>query len=95
MIKKFYKYLVRSVKRLKIVIVREYKETKQMAQIYLSSERKNPRKLKEANSQLLDLFKIIMLFPISLLPGSVVIVTVLEMIAKFFKGSIFPKKQKF
>ena len=83
------------MKQLKIVIIREYKETKQMAQIYLSSERKNPRKLKEANSQLLDLFKIIMLFPISLLPGSVVIVTVLEMIAKFFKGSIFPKKQKF
>lgn len=95
MIKRFYKYLVRSVKQLKIVIVREYKETKRMAQIYLSSERKNPKKLKEANSQLLDIFKILLLFPISLLPGSVIIVTVLEMVAKFFKGTIFPKKQEF
>jgi len=65
-----------------------------MLEIY-KNKREDKELVKEANRQLVDIFKIIMLFPISLLPGSVVIVTVLEIIAKAFGGTIFPKKQRF
>ncbi len=64
-----------------------------MAEIYLN-ERENEELMQEANKQLVDLFKIIFLFPITLLPGSVIIVTLLELIARAFKCSIFPTKQK-
>ena len=73
--------------------MREYKETKRMAEIYLK-ERENEELMQEANKQLIDLFKIVFLFPITLLPGSVIIVTLLELIARAFKCSIFPTKQK-
>ncbi len=64
-----------------------------MAEIYLN-ERENKELMQEANKQLVDLFKIVFLFPITLLPGSVIIVTLLELIARAFKCSIFPTKQK-
>ena len=90
---KYLKKLLRSFRKISIVAVREYRETKRMLEIFVK-ERQNKELLKEANRQLVDLFKILMLFPISLLPGSIVIVTLLELIAKAFGGTIFPKKQK-
>jgi len=84
----------RSWKRFVIVVIREYRESKKMLSVY-KNQRGDKEKLKEANQQLVDLFKIAILFPISLLPGSVIIVTLLEIIAKAFGGTIFPKKQKF
>ncbi|MRI57972.1 MAG: hypothetical protein C6H99_00520 [Epsilonproteobacteria bacterium] len=83
----------KALKKISIVAIREYRESKRMMQIFIH-ERQNKELLKEANRQLVDIFKILMLFPISLLPGSVVIVTLLELIAKAFGGTIFPKKQK-
>ncbi|NPA03677.1 MAG: hypothetical protein GXO61_02340 [Epsilonproteobacteria bacterium] len=84
----------RSWKKFNLVLLREYRESKKMLEIY-KNKREDKELVKEANRQLVDIFKIIMLFPISLLPGSVVIVTVLEIIAKAFGGTIFPKKQRF
>ncbi len=91
--KKIVRKLKRSLKRFWVVTLREYKETKRMAQIYLK-ERENEELVREANKQLIDVFKILFLFPISILPGSVIIVTILELIARAFKCSIFPTKQK-
>ncbi len=91
--KKIVRKLKRSLKRFWVVTLREYKETKRMAQIYLK-ERENEELIREANKQLIDVFKILFLFPISILPGSVIIVTILELIARVFKCSIFPTKQK-
>ena len=91
--RKIVRRLKRSLKRFWIVSLREYKETKRMAEIYLN-ERENKELMQEANKQLVDLFKIVFLFPITLLPGSVIIVTLLELIARAFKCSIFPTKQK-
>ncbi len=73
--------------------MREYKETKRMAEIYLK-KREDKELMQEANKQLVDLFKILFLFPITLLPGSVIIITLLELIARAFNCSIFPTKQK-
>ena len=84
----------RSWKKFLITVLRESKETKRMMEVYVY-ERENKELLKFANRQLVDIFKIVFLFPISLLPGSVIIVTLLELIAKAFKTTIFPTKQKF
>ncbi len=80
------------MKRAKIVFLREWRETKSMVKIYLY-EKENEVLLKEANKQFFDLIRIFFLIPITLLPGSVVIITVLELIARAFKTTIFPKKQ--
>ncbi len=93
MIKRVWKRLKRSWKKFWITTVREFKETKRMAQIYLK-ERHDKELVSEANKQLVDLFKIAFLFPISILPGSILIVTILELIARAFRCSIFPTKQK-
>ena len=85
------KRLNRIWRRLLIGTLREWRETKSMVHIYLH-KRHDEQLMRLANRQLVDIFKIVLLFPISLLPGSVVIVTVLELIAKFFGGTIFPKK---
>ena len=94
MIKKVYKKLQRAWKKFVITLLRESKETKRMMEVYIY-ERENKELLKFANRQLVDIFKILFLFPISLLPGSVMIVTLLELVAKAFKTTIFPQKQKF
>jgi len=85
------KRLKRIWRRFWVGVVREWRETKSMVQIYMH-KRHDEQLVRLANRQLMDIFKILLLFPISLLPGSVVIVTLLEVIAKFFGGTIFPKK---
>ncbi len=94
MIKRVIKRLKREWKKFIIVFIRESRETKRMLEVYLY-ERKDRELLRFANRQLVDIFKILLLFPISLLPGSVIIVTLLELIAKAFGTTIFPKKTKF
>ncbi len=91
MIRKYRQKAKHALKRFCITLMREWRETKSMVQIYLH-KRHDEKLLRLANRQLVDIFKILLLFPISLLPGSVVIVTLLELIAKFFGGTIFPKK---
>jgi len=80
----------RFLKKSYITTLREIKETKEMVRIYRQKERSL---YSEANRQLLDLFKILLLFPVMILPGSAVILTFLEIVARFFKLSIFPTKQ--
>jgi len=92
--KKLLQKIKRGFKKVFIIAYREYKETKEMAYIYIH-QRSNKERLREANKQLIDIFKIIFLIPITILPGSVIIVTILELIAKAFKTTIFPKKQRF
>ncbi|WP_201332424.1 hypothetical protein [Nitratiruptor sp. YY09-18] len=65
-----------------------------MLEVYLH-QRENRELMQFAHRQLIDIIKILFLFPITLLPGSVIIVTVLEFIAKAFGATIFPKKTKF
>ena len=90
---KYLKRLKRALKKVSIVTIREYRESKKMLHIFIH-KRQNRELLKEANRQLVDIFKILLLLPISLLPGSVLIVTLLELIAKAFGATIFPTKQK-
>jgi hypothetical protein len=80
------------LKKSYIATKREINETKEMILIFKRGEKEQ---FKEATKQLVDLFKIIFLLPIMILPGSAVILTLLELIARFFKFSIFPTKQKF
>ncbi|WP_084276217.1 hypothetical protein [Nitratiruptor tergarcus] len=94
MIKKVLKSIKRSWKKLVIVFIRESRETKRMLEVYMF-QRNNKELMQFANRQLVDIFKILFLFPITLLPGSVIIVTLLEIIAKAFGATIFPKKTKF
>ncbi len=91
MIRNYRRKVRHTIKRFFLTVVREWRETKSMVQIYLH-KRHDEELLRLANRQLVDIFKILLLFPISILPGSVVVVTVLELIAKFFGGTIFPKK---
>ncbi|NPA83190.1 MAG: hypothetical protein GXO38_01765 [Epsilonproteobacteria bacterium] len=80
----------RFLKKSYITTLREIRETKEMIRIYWRKER---TLYPEANKQLVDLFKILLLFPLLLLPGSAIILTILEIVARFFKTSIFPSKQ--
>ncbi|MRJ01922.1 MAG: hypothetical protein GXO19_00430 [Epsilonproteobacteria bacterium] len=80
----------RFLKKSYITTLREIRETKEMIRIY----REGRRSLyPEARKQVVDLLKIVLLFPLLVLPGSAVILTVLEIVARFFKTSIFPSKQ--
>ena len=81
-------------KKVYIIFLRELKETKRMLEVYIY-QRDNRELMQFANRQLIDIFKILLLLPLSLLPGSVIIVTLLELIAKVFKTTIFPTKTKF
>jgi hypothetical protein len=90
--KKTLKLFKRSFKKSHIATLREIRETKEMIRIYKEGRREH---FGVAHTQLLDLFKIIMLFPVMVLPGSVVILTLLEMVARLFGATIFPKKQNF
>ena len=94
MFKKVVKRAKRECKKVSILLLREFKETKRMLQVYIH-QRDNRELMQFANRQLVDIFKILFLLPISLLPGSVIIVTLLELIAKIFKTTIFPTKTKF
>ncbi len=84
------KRLRRFLKRSYIVTLREIKETKAMIRVFVFKEKEH---YKEASKQLLDIFKIVMLLPILILPGSAIILTMLQIIARFLGMSIFPKKQ--
>ena len=84
------KKVKRFLKKSYIITLREIKETKEMVRIYRQKER---GLYEQANKQLLDLVKIVFLFPVMILPGSAVILTVLEIVARFFKMTIFPTKQ--
>ncbi|BCD59990.1 MULTISPECIES: hypothetical protein [unclassified Nitratiruptor] len=91
--KKALRYITRKWRKFLLLLIREYRETRRMVEIYLT-QRDNEKLRREANKQFVDILKILFLFPISLLPGSVIIITVLELIAKAFKCTIFPTKQK-
>ncbi|WP_041354008.1 hypothetical protein [Nitratiruptor sp. SB155-2] len=92
--KKALRYITRKWRKFVLLFIREYRETKRMAEIYLT-QRHDEKLRKEANKQFVDILKILFLFPLSLLPGSVIIITVLELVARAFKCTIFPTKQKF
>lgn len=86
--KKIKRYFKKSI----ITIKREFLETKQMIKTFKNRDREN---YPQAKSQFVDIIKIFFIFPIMALPGSIAILTILELIAKIFRVTIFPKKQKF
>ncbi len=86
------KKIKRFLKKSYIMTLREINETKHMIRIYRNREQVY---YDEAKKQAYDIVKILIIFPVLILPGSAVILTILEIIAKGFKTSIFPKKQNF
>ena len=86
------KSIRRFLKKSYIATKREINETKEMIRTFKSRDKEN---YPAAKNQLIDIFKIVFLFPILILPGSAVILTVLELVARFFKFSVFPTKQNF
>ena len=75
-----------------ITIKREYIETKKMLKTFKNKDIDN---YPQAKGQFVDILKFLLILPISILPGSIFILTILELIAKGFNTTIFPKKQKF
>ncbi len=75
-----------------ITIKREYIETKKMLKTFKNKDVDN---YPQAKGQFVDILKFLLILPISILPGSIFILTILELIAKGFNTTIFPKKQKF
>ena len=86
------KKMKRVFKKSYIVFKREVIETKCMINVIKKRDKKNYIYAKE---QFKDIMKFSVLIPIITLPGSVFIISAIEIIGKKFKFSIFPKKQKF
>ena len=84
------KELRRFLKKSYITTLREIKETKAMIRIFFS---KDKELYPEALKQLTDIVKIVLLVPILILPGSALVLTMLQIFARFLGMSIFPKKQ--
>jgi len=85
------KKMRRMFKKQYLVTMREIRETKAMVRVFLRRER---HLYPQAFGQLWDIVKIFFLLPILLLPGSVVILTLLELLARLFRGTIFPRRQR-
>ena len=82
----------RYMKKIIITVKREYIETKKMLKTFKNKDVDN---YPQAKGQFVDILKFLLILPISILPGSVVVLTVLEVVAKGFNTTVFPKKQKF
>lgn len=82
----------RRIKKSFITFKRELIETKQMITTIKNRDKKN---YSQAKGQFVDILKFLFLFPVFILPGSVAVLTILELIARVFNTTIFPKKQKF
>ncbi len=86
--KKFKKHIRKSF----IATTREIRETKKMIKTF---KRKDIENYPQAKGQIIDIVKIVFLFPIIILPGSAVVLTLIEVVGRKFNFTIFPKKQKF
>jgi len=82
----------RVIKKSFITSKREIRETKKMIKTFRSRDFQN---YKAAKNQLIDIVKISFLFPVIMLPGSAVILTLIEIVGKRFNFTIFPRRQKF
>ena len=86
------KKLKKKFKRSYITTLREIRETKNMFRTFINKDEKNYH---HAKAQAKDVVKFTFLSVLFIIPGSVVIITVIQLIAKKFNSSIFPSKQQF
>ena len=86
------KKIKRGIKKSYLVFIRELRETKLMIKTIKNRDERN---YSQAKGQLVDIVKFSILTPVIILPGSILIITIVEVIGKRYKFSIFPKKQKF